>query len=96
MSNVHILNENRSVFNHFIAEIRDVKIQKDPLRFRRNLERIGEMMAFTLSQELSYKSVDVSTPLGIATEQLIKDEKYEAVDLYKRLETQINLINIDF
>ena len=94
MSNVHILNENRSVFNHFIAEIRDVKIQKDPLRFRRNLERIGEMMAFTLSQELSYKSVDVSTPLGIATEQLIKDELVLATVLRAGLPMHTGFLNL--
>jgi uracil phosphoribosyltransferase len=44
----------RSVVNHFIAELRDVTVQKDPMRFRRNLERVGEVMALELSRTLDY------------------------------------------
>lgn len=61
----------RSVVNHFIAELRDVDVQKDPLRFRRNLERIGEVMALEMSRTMEYAPVEVTTPLGVAhTERL--------------------------
>ena len=55
MPKVRILSEeNNSVFNQFLAEIRDHKIQKDRLRFRRNLERCGEIFAYEISKELTY------------------------------------------
>lgn len=67
------LSEYNSVFNYFIAEIRDENIQKDPLRFRRNIERIGEVMAYELSKKLDYSSEQVKTPLGIATVPLFTE-----------------------
>ena len=60
------LGENPSVLNNFIAEMRDATIQKDRLRFRTNLERVGEIFAYELSKELTYTEKDVVTPLGIA------------------------------
>lgn len=60
------LSEQNSVLNQFLREIRDVAIQKDPLRFRRNIERIGEVMAIEMSKSLAYQSTDVQTPLGTA------------------------------
>ncbi len=67
---VHHLQENNSILNKFISEIRDVKIQKDSLRFRRNIERIGEILGYELSKELSYSGVYVETPLGKKKVQL--------------------------
>ena len=61
---IHHLEKNNSILNKFIAEIRDSKIQKDSLRFRRNIERIGEILGYELSKKLSYSSKDVITPLG--------------------------------
>ena len=61
---IHHIAENNSILNKFIAEIRDKKIQKDSLRFRRNIERIGEILGYELSKQLSYSSVYVETPLG--------------------------------
>lgn len=61
---IHNLQEKNSILNKFILEIRDVKIQKDSLRFRRNIERIGEISAYELSKHFSYSSVSVETPLG--------------------------------
>lgn len=55
-----------TIANRFIAELRDVEIQKDRLRFRRNLERIGEVLAYEISQSLGYSSSEVETPLGLA------------------------------
>lgn len=60
------LSEQNSVLNQFLREIRDVDIQKDPLRFRRNIERIGEVMAIEMSKSLAYQPTDVQTPLGVA------------------------------
>lgn len=56
-----------TILNRFVSEIRDVKIQKDSLRFRRNIERIGEIMAYEISKKLKYKSIDTKTPLGVST-----------------------------
>lgn len=55
-----------SLVSQYMAELRDLNIQKDMLRFRRNLERIGEIMAYEISKTLSYKMEDVTTPLGTA------------------------------
>jgi len=60
------IGENNSVLNTFIAEMRDVRIQKDRLRFRTNLQRVGEIFAYEISKTLAYSIKDVSTPLGIA------------------------------
>jgi uracil phosphoribosyltransferase len=64
---IHYISDKNSILNKFIAEIRDVTVQKDSLRFRRNIERIGEILAYELSKKLSYKMVDVVTPLGMKT-----------------------------
>ena len=71
---IHHISEKNSILNKFIAEIRDVAIQKDSLRFRRNIERIGEILGYELSKKLTYKAVDVITPLGTkSTEKPIND-----------------------
>lgn len=62
---IHYISENNSVLNHFLAQIRNVNIQNDSMRFRRNIERIGEIMAYELSKVLPYKNVEIQTPLGI-------------------------------
>lgn len=56
--------KSNSLLNKFVAELRDVNIQKDRLRFRRNVERIGEIMAYEISKDLHYKNEEVQTPLG--------------------------------
>ncbi|MCB0551318.1 MAG: uracil phosphoribosyltransferase [Phaeodactylibacter sp.] len=63
---IYNLSENNSIANHFIAEIRDAKIQQDSMRFRRNMERIGEVLAYEISKELNYREKDIETPLGVA------------------------------
>lgn len=71
---IHYIGENNSVLNTFISEIRDEKIQKDSLRFRRNIERIGEILSYELSKKLSYSRVDVQTPLGNKNLPLLSDD----------------------
>ena len=68
------LSEQNSVLNQFLREIRDVNIQKDPLRFRRNIERIGEVMAIEVSKALDYQPTEVQTPLDKATVNTIADQ----------------------
>ena len=64
------LGTSNSVLNKFVAELRDRTIQKDSMRFRRNLERVGEVFAYEISKTLEYKPKEVETPLGIAECQL--------------------------
>jgi uracil phosphoribosyltransferase len=68
---VHYIGKNNSILNTFISEIRDKKIQKDSLRFRRNIERIGEVLGYELSKDLSYSEVNIETPLGTNKTNLI-------------------------
>ena len=68
------LSEHRSVLQNFLREIRDVDIQKDRLRFRRNIERIGEVMAIELSKVLNYETTEVQTPLAKTTVDTISDQ----------------------
>lgn len=62
---IHYLSEKNSVLNHFLSQIRNVNVQKDSMRFRRNIERIGEIIAYEMSQSFQYKDVEITTPLGI-------------------------------
>ena len=68
MNQIEIINfaERPSLVSRYMLELRDVTIQKDPMRFRRNLQRIGEIMAYEISQRLDYKNVEVQTPLAKA------------------------------
>ena len=61
---VHSLGEENSLLNKFVSEIRDAKIQRDSMRFRRNIERIGEILGYELSKTLNYRNQMVETPLG--------------------------------
>lgn len=63
---IHHLGETSSILNRFVAELRDINIQKDSLRFRRNVERIGEIMAYEISKGFEYSTKQIETPLGIA------------------------------
>ncbi len=71
---VTCLDNNNSILNSFIREIRSVDIQNDSMRFRRNIERIGEIMAYEISKTLNFNQVDVVTPLGITPTNLISDK----------------------
>ena len=66
--------ETDSVLNQYVAEIRDVQVQGDRLRFRRNIERIGEIMAYEMSKELAYSVKQVQTPLGVAQARTPDDD----------------------
>jgi uracil phosphoribosyltransferase len=70
---LHVVCAEPSIANHFLAELRDVDIQKDSLRFRRNLQRLGEIIATRISVQLSYTPQAVRTPLGEAPSKLLRD-----------------------
>lgn len=67
------LSEGNSILNQFICEIRDTTVQKDQMRFRRNIERIGEIMAYEISKELDYKEVKITTPNSDALQNVPQD-----------------------
>ncbi len=71
---INDLSQQDTVFNQFLAEIRDVDIQGDSLRFRRNLERIGEIMAYEISKDLVFREKPVTTPLGTADCRIIDEQ----------------------
>lgn len=70
---IHYLSQKNSILNHFLGEIRDVNVHNDAMRFRRNIERIGEIVAYELSKELAYKDIEIQTPLGIKKTTQIAD-----------------------
>lgn len=71
---IHYISKNNSILNHFLAEIRALEIQKDSMRFRKNMERIGEIMAYEISKELHYQEIAVTTPLGVKNTTAIADK----------------------
>ncbi|MBU2975669.1 uracil phosphoribosyltransferase [Zobellia sp. B3R18] len=71
---VHNLGEHNSLMNKFISEIRDVDLQKDTMRFRRNIERIGEILSYEMSKSLHFNKSNVTTPLGAKEMQLPTDQ----------------------
>lgn len=70
---VYHLAKNNSVLNTFLKEIREISIQKDSMRFRRNIERIGEILSYELSKELSYQTEEITTVLGNKSSNLIAE-----------------------
>lgn len=68
------LGDSNSILNRFVAELRDINIQNDSLRFRRNVERIGEIMAYEISKRFTYEVKDIPSPLGIASMNIPTDQ----------------------
>lgn len=69
-----ILNQQNSIANHYLAELRDVHQQHDRLRFRKNLERLGEIMAYEISKRMPYTPLEVQTPLSTTTTSLLSQQ----------------------
>jgi uracil phosphoribosyltransferase len=91
---IHNLSRSNSIFNQYLAEIRDENIQKDPLRFRRNLQRLGEIFAYEISKTLEYQIENVRTPLGTAQVPKLKQQPVLATILRAGLPVQQGLLNI--
>lgn len=68
------LSDENTVANHFIAQLRDRSVQGDRMRFRKNLERLGQVMAYELSRRMAYDAKTIETPLGKSTSMLLKEE----------------------
>ena len=71
---IKVLNTENSILNRFIAQMRDKEIQRDSMRFRRNMERVGEIMAYEISKTLNYRTRMVETPLGVAAVEEVNDK----------------------
>ncbi len=87
------LSVENSIFQEFLAEIRDCNIQKDSMRFRKNLERMGEVFAYEISKTLVYENIDVETPLGIAPSKKIKQQPVIATILRAGLPLHMGVLN---
>lgn len=71
---VHNLSKEYSLLSEYISEIRDVSVQNDRMRFRRNMERIGEICALEVSKKLAWEEKDITTPMGIAKCKVLKEQ----------------------
>ncbi len=89
----NIFNNQNSLLNTFIAELRNKDIQKDSMRFRRNIQRIGEIMAYEISKTLNYKSVEVQTPLGSLNQSLPDEDIVVATILRAGLPLHQGVLN---
>jgi uracil phosphoribosyltransferase len=93
MITVHNLGLSNSIINQFVAELRNVEVQHDRMRFRRNLERIGEIIAYEISKVIPFKEVEVTTPLGAAIMQLPADQPVLATILRAGLPLHQGFLN---
>lgn len=90
---IKVFNKKNSIYNTFLAELRDKSIQKDPMRFRRNIERMGEIMAYEISKSFHYDAKPVETPLGVANESLPVEQPVVASVLRAGLPLHIGFTN---
>ena len=90
---IHNLANQNSIFNQYILELRDIEIQKDSMRFRKNLERMGEIFAYEISKTLEFEITDTQTPLGIAHSAKIKHQPVIATILRAGLPLHIGILN---
>ena len=82
-----------SLANQYMAELRDVSVQQDRLRFRRNLERLGELMAYEISRTLIYQNAAVQTSLGTAQTQVLRQQPVLATILRAGLPFHQGFVN---
>ena len=73
------MSESPSIINQYVSELRDINIQQDRMRFRKNLERIGEVMAFEISKDLSYEETTVQTPMAECKCQRLSEDRKSVV-----------------
>jgi len=90
---VRELSKENSIFNHFLAELRDVEIQKDSMRFRRNLERVGEVLAYEISKTLNFSPIEVQSPLGEMDVNLLDNQPVLATILRAGLPMHQGMLN---
>ena len=90
---IRVIGKNNSLFNQFMAELRDTSIQQDSQRFRRNLERLGEIFAYEISKEMEYQEQEVFTPLGSLMVSLPVEQPVLATILRAGLPIHQGLLN---
>lgn len=91
---VRELGKEASIINQYLAELRDVELQSDRLRFRRNMERIGEIIAYEISRELEYETQMIQSPLGEAEQAVLKDQPILATILRAGLPMHQGMLNV--
>ena len=87
------LSQQYSLLSDWVSELRDEEIQKDRMRFRRNMERVGEVAAFEISKTLAFEEKDTQTPLGIAVSKTLKEQPVLATILRAGLPLHQGLLN---
>lgn len=93
MVTVKNLGATTSLFNQYIAEIRSIEVQKDSMRFRRNMERIGEIFAYEISKIMTYSTKNINTPLGELPMELIENQPVLATILRAGLPLHQGMLN---
>lgn len=93
MSSIINFQDSNSIYNTFLSQLRDKKVQLDSMRFRRNLERLGEISAMEISKTLNYSDKDISTPLGVSNMNLIDEPIVLATILRAGLPLHQGLLN---
>jgi uracil phosphoribosyltransferase len=87
------LSERHSLVSNWVAELRHVELQKDRMRFRKNLERIGEVIAYEISKRMQYEEKEIETPLGTAVTKLISEQPVLATILRAGLPLHQGMLN---
>lgn len=90
---VYNLGKSNSLLNYFVSELRDENVQKDRMRFRKNLERIGEVMAYEISKKLKYEKKKITTPLGIASVSVPREQPVVSTILRAGLPLHRGILN---
>jgi uracil phosphoribosyltransferase len=90
---IHYISDSNSILNHFLGQIRNVNVQQDSMRFRRNIERIGEIMAYEMSKVFSYSDVGIETPLGMKHTTQLADKQVLCSILRAGLPLHLGFLN---
>ncbi len=90
---VHNFSKQHSLVSNWVSELRNIEVQNDRMRFRRNLERIAEVIGYEISKELETVDVEVATPMGTATTKVLKDQPVLATILRAGLAMHNGLLN---
>jgi uracil phosphoribosyltransferase len=91
--NLYNFSSYNTIYNNFLSQLRNIDIQNDRMRFRRNLERLGEISAYEISKELEFSNKNISTPLGVSNMSLISDKPVIATILRAGLPLHQGLLN---
>jgi len=91
---IHNFSDTHSIFQNYLSEIRDINIQKDAMRFRKNLERIGFVLGYELSKNLAYQQREVTTPLGVTDISVLKEQPVVASILRAGLPMHNGLLDV--